>query len=226
MGNPIEEGGVNVSIKNHIASIQFHHPLSNSLPGKVLQELAKTITEMGNNDEVTVIILQSAGERAFCAGASFDELISEGNVALMRSVEKFNFALGNRFSTYATYAIQRHFFRISHKSRQHRNRFASDDEPINDRAEEVSDHESCSPDQVRYLKTLFSKFLHSLETREQQIVLARFGFDGDKPKTFRQLGTEMGVCKERIRQIQTRAIAKLRTMAEEANLERTIGDWL
>jgi DNA-directed RNA polymerase sigma subunit (sigma70/sigma32) len=57
-------------------------------------------------------------------------------------------------------------------------------------------------------------------------VLARFGFDGDKPKTFRQLGTEMGVCKERIRQIQTRAIAKLRTMAEEANLERTIGDWL
>ena len=63
MGNPIEEGGVNVSIKNHIASIEFHHPLSNSLPGKVLQELAKTITEMGNNDEVTVIILKSAGER-------------------------------------------------------------------------------------------------------------------------------------------------------------------
>ena len=76
MGNPIEEDGVNVSIKNHIASIEFHHPLSNSLPGKVLQELAKTITEMGNNDEITVIILKSAGERAFCAGASFDELIS------------------------------------------------------------------------------------------------------------------------------------------------------
>jgi RNA polymerase sigma factor (sigma-70 family) len=157
---------------------------------------------------------------------SFDELISEGNVALMRSVEKFNFALGNRFSTYATYAIQRHFFRISHKGRQYRNRFASDDEPVKDRAEEISDHEACSPDQVKFLKTLFSEFLDSLEPREQQIVLARFGFDGDKPKTFRQLGTEMGVCKERIRQIQTRAIAKLRTMAEEANLERTIGDWL
>ena len=80
MGNPIEEGGVNVSIKNHIASIEFHHPLSNSLPGKVLQELAKTITEIGNNDEVTVIILKSAGERAFCAGASFDELLSIDNL--------------------------------------------------------------------------------------------------------------------------------------------------
>ena len=80
MGNPIEEGGVNVSIKNHIASIEFHHPLSNSLPGKVLQEIAKTITEMGNNDEVTVIILKSAGERAFCAGGSFDELINFDNL--------------------------------------------------------------------------------------------------------------------------------------------------
>lgn len=80
MGNPIEQGGVNVSIENNIASIEFHHPLSNSLPGKVLQELANTITKMGNNDEVTVIILKSAGERAFCAGASFDELISIDNL--------------------------------------------------------------------------------------------------------------------------------------------------
>ena len=76
MGNPIEQGGVNVSIDKNIASIEFHHPLSNSLPGKVLQELANTITEVGNNDAVAVIILKSAGERAFCAGASFDELIS------------------------------------------------------------------------------------------------------------------------------------------------------
>lgn len=76
MGNPIEQGGVNVSIENNIARIEFHHPLSNSLPGKVLQELANTITKVGENDTVTVIILKSAGERAFCAGASFDELIS------------------------------------------------------------------------------------------------------------------------------------------------------
>ena len=157
---------------------------------------------------------------------SFDELISEGNVALMRSVEKFNFALGNRFSTYATYAIQRHFFRISHKSRQYRNRFATDDEPVRDRAEEPRDEEACTPGQVDFLRGLFGKFLNELEPREQQIVVARFGFDGDKPKTFRELGIEMGVCKERIRQIQTRAIEKLKTMAEEAQLEQTVGDWL
>ena len=76
MENPIDQGGVNVSTENTIASIEFHHPLSNSLPGKVLQELANTITELGTNDQIIVIILKSAGERAFCAGASFDELMS------------------------------------------------------------------------------------------------------------------------------------------------------
>ena len=76
MENPIDQGGVNVSIENTIASIEFHHPLSNSLPGKVLQKLANTITELGTNDQIIVIILKSAGERAFCAGASFDELMS------------------------------------------------------------------------------------------------------------------------------------------------------
>lgn len=72
----IDQGGVNSSIENGIATIEFFHPLSNSLPGKVLAKLAETITEMGNQDEVKVIVLRSAGDRAFCAGASFDELIS------------------------------------------------------------------------------------------------------------------------------------------------------
>lgn len=157
---------------------------------------------------------------------SFEELVSEGNVALMRAVEKFNFALGNRFSTYATYAIQRHFFRLSQKSRQLRSRFVSDDEAFKGRAAAEPDGESCSPQQLEILKELFARFLGELEPREQQIVVARFGFDGQSPRTFRELGSSMGVCKERIRQIQTRALDKLRAMAAEARLEQTVGDWL
>ena len=72
----INQGDVKFNIENSIATIEFFHPLSNSLPGKVLQKLADTITEMGNNEEVKVIILKSSGDRAFCAGASFDELLS------------------------------------------------------------------------------------------------------------------------------------------------------
>jgi RNA polymerase sigma factor (sigma-70 family) len=159
-------------------------------------------------------------------GNSFEELVSEGNVALMRAVEKFNFALGNRFSTYATYAIQRHFFRVSQKSRQLRARFVPTEESLKDRAEEVSPHDYCSTEQIAELKQLFQKFLSDLEPREKQIVVARFGFDGKPPRTFRELGTEMGVCKERIRQIQTRAMDKLRDMAAEVRLEQTVDNWL
>jgi RNA polymerase primary sigma factor len=157
---------------------------------------------------------------------SFEELVSEGNLALMRAVEKFNFALGNRFSTYATYAIQRHFYRLSQRGRQFRTRFVADDEALKDRAEKQPEHDYCSSEQIGMLKELFAGFLAELEPRERKIVVARFGFDGKAPRTFRELGSQMGVCKERIRQIQSRAMEKLRELAAEAKLEQTVGDWL
>jgi RNA polymerase primary sigma factor len=157
---------------------------------------------------------------------SFDELVSEGNVALMRAVEKFNFALGNRFSTYATYAIQRHFYRLSHRGRQQRKRFVTDDEALRSRAANEPDGRYRSAEQIDMLKSLFAGFLSELEPRERRIVVARFGFDGKSPRTFRELGSQMGVCKERIRQIQSRAMEKIKEMAEGARLEQTVGDWL
>jgi methylglutaconyl-CoA hydratase len=77
MSEAINQGDVHVSIdENNIGHITFGHPLSNSLPGRVLQKLADTIIELGNNEQVKVIVLKSEGEKSFCAGASFDELIS------------------------------------------------------------------------------------------------------------------------------------------------------
>ena len=77
MSTAVDQGHVEYTIaESGIATIEFGHPLSNSLPGKILRKLADTITELGANDTVKVIVLRSSGERAFCAGASFDELIS------------------------------------------------------------------------------------------------------------------------------------------------------
>lgn len=77
----INQGDVTFSTnENGITTIEFFHPLSNSLPGRVLGKLADTITQVGQDDNTKVIILKSAGERAFCAGASFDELISIDNL--------------------------------------------------------------------------------------------------------------------------------------------------
>ncbi len=74
--NSVDQGDVKYHIANGIATVEFYHPLSNSLPGKVLAKLANTITELGTNSDALVIIVRSAGERAFCAGASFDELVA------------------------------------------------------------------------------------------------------------------------------------------------------
>ena len=67
---------VKLNTENGIGTIEFFHPQSNSLPTHILAELANTITKAGEDDNIKVIILKSAGERAFCAGASFDELVA------------------------------------------------------------------------------------------------------------------------------------------------------
>ena len=67
---------VKLTTENGIGTIEFFHPQSNSLPGHILSELATTITSAGEDENIKVIILKSAGDRAFCAGASFDELVA------------------------------------------------------------------------------------------------------------------------------------------------------
>ena len=67
---------VKINTENGIGTIEFFHPQSNSLPKHILGELASTIVKAGEDDNIKVIVLKSAGERAFCAGASFDELVA------------------------------------------------------------------------------------------------------------------------------------------------------
>ncbi len=70
------EGTIKSVIENGVGTITFFHPQSNSMPGVQLRNLALEIEKLGNDDNVKVIILQSEGDKVFCAGASFDELIS------------------------------------------------------------------------------------------------------------------------------------------------------
>ncbi|HTB32040.1 MAG TPA: enoyl-CoA hydratase/isomerase family protein [Bacteroidia bacterium] len=82
----MDSGKVETSIQNGIATIEFFHPQSNSLPGTLLRNLALEIENAGKNNEATVIIIKSGGEKTFCAGASFDELIS---IADLETGKKF-----------------------------------------------------------------------------------------------------------------------------------------
>ncbi|MHB1107510.1 MAG: enoyl-CoA hydratase/isomerase family protein, partial [Lutibacter sp.] len=72
----MENGSLYTHIQNNIAVVEFFHPASNSLPGELLSRLTASIDELSSNNEVNVIILKSEKENTFCAGASFDELLS------------------------------------------------------------------------------------------------------------------------------------------------------
>jgi methylglutaconyl-CoA hydratase len=74
MISQLKDGYVKSEVHNGIAYIEFHHPHSNSLPSRILEELAKEVHSVSHDDEARVVIIQSSGDKAFCAGASFDEL--------------------------------------------------------------------------------------------------------------------------------------------------------
>lgn len=76
MSQPIQEGTVQTTISDGIATIEFAHPSSNAMPIRQLRALAEAISEAGDNEQAKVIVLKSGGDRAFCAGASFDELLA------------------------------------------------------------------------------------------------------------------------------------------------------
>ncbi len=73
-------GSLYTNIQNQIATIEFGHPASNSFPSELLDRLTKELNTLSENDTVSVIVLKSEGDKAFCAGASFDELVAISNV--------------------------------------------------------------------------------------------------------------------------------------------------
>ena len=75
-----QNGSLYTQIQDKIATIEFGHPASNSFPSELLERLRKELISVGQNDEVAIIILKSEGDRAFCAGASFDELVAISNL--------------------------------------------------------------------------------------------------------------------------------------------------
>jgi RNA polymerase sigma factor (sigma-70 family) len=150
---------------------------------------------------------------------SFDDLVSDGNVALMRAVEKFDFSRGFRFSTYATWAIKRLFYRSLGTQRQRQTRFVSGDENLFDLTPDETLPVEGEMQDLRELSSNMHGIVDRLDDRERAIIAARFGLGTDEESTtLAELGRQLGVSKERVRQIEARALRKLRGWAEEAHI--------
>ena len=179
--------------------------------------LAKSVREQIS--EINLALVLAMARRVRLGETDFPDLIGEGNMALMRSVDKFDCGRGFKFSTYACRAILKAFSRFGIKLVKHRQRFPSEFDPEFERSNHLEtvrlQHERDSAAEVRFLVESDRADLTDVERR---VILHRFGLDApsDHPSlTLEQVGQMVGLTKERVRQIQNKALEKLRLALEE-----------
>lgn len=142
---------------------------------------------------------------------SLEELISEGNLPLIRAVEIFDFTRGLRFSTYATWAIRNGLFRASHRNRRRQARFHPED------LEQLSLPEidrDASLEELTIDRSSMDQLIRQLEPRCQTIIQQRFGLSGQtRPAKFRELANQLQLSAERVRQLLERSLGQLRELS-------------
>lgn len=165
-------------------------------------------------------LVVSIAKRHVGPGTNFFELVSDGNMSLIRAVEKFDYTRGNKFSTYASWAIMKNFARTIPDEQRHRERFRTSQSEMFNMTEDIRSDQYERETAQMLREQQIERILSRLDPREQQIIVSRFGLgDRREPLTLKQVGAELGVTKERVRQIEARALSKLRKAAEEEQIE-------
>ena len=165
-------------------------------------------------------LVVSIAKRHMKATDDFFTLVSDGNMSLIRAAEKFNYAVGYMFSKFASWAIMKNFARTIPNEFKHRDRFRTSlDEMFAFQSDQKTNRQKIECNDL-LRKSEVTEMLRNLDDREQQIIIRRFGLDPQhEPQTLQQVGVEMGVTKERVRQIQAKALKKLRLNADQRHLE-------
>jgi RNA polymerase sigma factor (sigma-70 family) len=151
-------------------------------------------------------LVVSVARKHLRPGLSLMELISDGNLTLIRAVESFDVHKGNRFSTYVTFALMKGFARSVPEMLSRGHEAIGSDAALASvadrgdlrRADQLTDR-----DEVRQL-------MSRLERRERDVIAAHFGLSEAGPATYAQVGSRMGLSKQRVRQIEQTALAKMR----------------
>jgi RNA polymerase sigma factor (sigma-70 family) len=166
-------------------------------------------------------LVLAMAKRTRLGDVDFAEIVSEGNMALIRAVDKFNVDRGFKFSTYACRAILKAFSRTALKASRHRTRFPVEFEPEMEKSDwQDRRRDAVEEDCIDELKAIVDRNLADLSQVEETVIRRRFNWkqEDESPLTLEEVGQIIGVTKERVRQIQNKALAKIRSVMEEGVL--------
>ncbi|GAC1472132.1 MAG: sigma-70 family RNA polymerase sigma factor [Isosphaeraceae bacterium] len=182
-----------------------------------LQEDALAVKNQIIRSNLRLVV--SIAKRHVGPSNNFFELVSDGNMSLIRAVEKFDYSRGNKFSTYASWAIMKNFARTIPEENHRRDRFVTGHEEMFDAAADNRTDEHEYENALKRMQEAVKGMLGRLDDRERRIIVSRYGLNGVPEQTLEQLGRELGITKERVRQIESRAQEKLRRFANEEKLD-------
>ena len=170
--------------------------------------------------QANIPLVLAMAKRTRLSGLDFNELISEGNFALLRSVDKFDCSRGFKFSTYACRAILKSFSRVALRTSRYRGRFPTEFDPTLEKSDFIDrKRDGVEADCVEEIREILNENRADLNEMEQTVIRERFALDpgpeNSKPKTLEQVGELIGVTKERVRQIQNKALRKIRCILED-----------
>ena len=166
-------------------------------------------------------LVLAMAKRTRLGDVDFAEVVSEGNMALLRTVDKFSADRGFKFSTYACRAILKAFSRTAMKASKHRTRFPVEFEPEMEQSDWADRRrDQIEDDCIDELKAIVDRNLADLSSVEQTVIRRRFNWqqNEESPLTLEEVGKIIGVTKERVRQIQNKALAKIRMVMEDGVL--------
>jgi RNA polymerase primary sigma factor len=164
-------------------------------------------------------LVVSIAKRHVGPSNDFFHLVSDGNMSLIRAVEKFDYARGNKFSTYASWAIMKNFARTIPEESYRRDRFVTGHEEMFEAAADNRTDEHEYENAQKRMQEAVKGMLGQLDDRERRIITSRYGINGASEQTLEQLGKELNITKERVRQIEARTLEKIRKFASEEKLD-------
>lgn len=165
-------------------------------------------------------LVVSIAKRHIKPNTNFFEMVSDGNMSLIRAIEKFDYLKGNKFSTYASWAIMKNYARTIPAEHTQLDRFRTGADELFLSSRDDRSNQFYEEMVNRKQRQIIGGILDHLDDREKEIIIQRFGLeDGVEPRTLEQVGERLGVTKERIRQLEARALSKLRKVTQEERLD-------